>query len=206
MEPAGQVMTELSTILENAKKAGLSDQEIKECLEKEGLLQVPLDSAQIIQKAWRLLDLLIFKVYPVLFLLAMLAYPVYKATTGSPCLVSEVFPLSEAVIPFVDCGMCEGVTGAPRLTNLTQEEFIRNYAYQSKPILVEGAARDWPALKLFSYDYFKELYMSRPGALEGDDTQGQFFSYSSNINGLNELFSLPSEVASMSKEKWYIGW
>ena len=206
MEPAGQVFTELSTILENAKKAGLSDQEIKECLEKEGLLQVPLDRAQIIQKAWRLLDLLIFKVYPVLFLCAMLAYPVYKAFTGSPCLVSEVFPLSEAVIPFVDCGMCEGVTGAPRLTNLTQEEFIRNYAYKSKPILVVGAARDWPALGLFSYDYFKNLYLSRPGALEGDDSQGQFFSYSSNINGLNELFSLPSEVATMSKEKWYIGW
>ena len=204
--PTDQVLTELSTILENAKKAGLSDEEIKECLEKDGLLQTPIDSAQLIQKAWRLLDILIFKVYPILFLCAMFAYPVVKAYTGAPCLVSEVFPLSEAVVPFVDCGMCEGVTGAPRLTNLSQEEFIRNYAYQSKPILVVGAASDWPALDVFSYDYFKNLYLSRPGALEGDNAQGQFFAYSSNIKDLADLFALPSEVATMSKEKWYIGW
>lgn len=206
MATDNKVLTELSTILENAKNAGLTDTEIKECLVNERLIHEPIDVAELVQKTWRLFDLLVFKVYPILFFCSMLAYPAYKATTGSPCLVSEVVPLSEAVIPFVDCKICEGVTEAPRLTNLTQEEFIRNYAYQSKPLVVVGAASDWPALQVFSYDYFKELYLSRPGALEGDNEGGQFFAYSSSIESLDDLFSLPSEVASMSKEKWYIGW
>ncbi|XP_064407010.1 uncharacterized protein LOC135351832 isoform X3 [Halichondria panicea] len=203
MSTDSQLYTDLKGILENARSAGISETEIQGCLEKEGLLPSP---AQIMQKAWRILDILTFKVYPLLFLLSLLAYPTFKAFTGSPCLVSEVFPLAEAVTPFVDCKICKGVTHAPRLSNLSQEDFIRNYAYQSKPILVVGAASDWPALDLFSYDYFKDLYLSRPAALEGDNEQGQFFAYSSSINDLSDLFALPSEVASMSKEKWYIGW
>lgn len=202
-----KVLTELTAILESAKSAGLSESDIKDCLEEEGLVaKPPPDPALLIKKAWWIMELLVFKVYPLLFLAALLAYPGYKAYMGSPCLVSEVFPLAEAVIPFVDCKMCEGVTSAPRLTNLSQEEFIRNYAYQSRPILVVGAANDWPALNIFSYDYFKDLYLSRPESLQGDNEDGQFFAYSSSIFDLADLFSLPSEVASMSKEKWYIGW
>ena len=206
MSTDSQLYTELKGILENARSDGLSETEIQECLEKEGLTQELPSPSQLMHKAWRLLDILIFKVYPLLFLLSLFAYPSYKAFTGSPCLVSDVFPLSEAVTPFVDCKICKGVTQAPRLTNLSQEDFIRNYAYQSKPILVVGAASDWPALDLFSYDYFKDLYLSRPAAMEGDNEQGEFFAYSSSINDLSDLFALPSEVASMSKEKWYIGW
>ncbi len=209
MSTDSQLYTDLKGILENARSVGISEIEIQGCLEKEGLIQELPSPAQIMQKAWRILDILTFKVYPLLFLLSLLAYPTFKAFTGSPCLVSEVFPLAEAVTPFVDCKIYKGVTHAPRLSNLSQEDFIRNYAYQSKPILVVGAASDWPALDLFSYDYFKDLYLSHPAALEGDNEQGQFFAYSSSItiNNLSDLFTLPSEkVASMSKEKWYIGW
>ncbi len=202
-----KVLTELTAILESAKSAGLSESDIKDCLEQEGLIPTPPpDPALLMKKAWWIMELIVFKVYPLLFLAALLAYPGYKAYTGSPCLVSEVFPLAEAVIPFVDCKICEGVTQAPRLTNLSQEEFIRSYAYESKPILVVGAARDWPALDLFSYDYFKDLYLSRPGSLKGDNEEGQFFAYSSTINDLEDLFAMPSEKASMATEKWYIGW
>ncbi len=202
-----QVLTELTAILESAKSAGLSESDIKDCLEKEGLVPTSQpDYALFIKKGWWLMELLIFKVYPLLFLAALLAYPGYQMYAGSPCLLSEVFPLAEAIIPFVDCKICKGVTQAPRLTNLSQEQFMHDYAYQSRPLLVVGAARDWPALELFSYDYFKELYLSKPGSLEGENAEGQFFAYSSSINDLADLFALPSEVASMSKEKWYIGW
>lgn len=216
MESTDKLLSDLSRIFEQAKSAGLSDEEIKQCLRDEGLLQPPSAHAadqdkdiiyqKLSEKAWNILNILIFKVYPIVILCALFAYPLFKLYNGSPCLVTEVFPFSEAVIPFSDCRMCEGVVEAPRLVNLSQEDFIRRYAYKSKPIVVVGAANDWPALDTFSYDYFKDLYTGMPGSLEGDNTQGQFFAYSSDIKDLEDLFELPSEVATMSKERWYIGW
>ena len=212
MENTDKLLSDLSHILEQAKSAGLSDEEIKQCLQDEGLLQPPAahggsqDKDIVYQKACSILNLLIFKVYPIVILCSLLAFPLYKMYNRSPCLVTELCPFSEAAIPFVDCRMCEGVVEAPRLVNLSQEDFIRRYAYKSKPIIVEGAANDWPALSTFSYDYFKDLYTSMPGSLDGDNTQGQFFAYSSDIKDLADLFELPSEVATMGKERWYIGW
>ena len=108
--------------------------------------------------------------------------------------------------PKFDCNFCEGLTGAPRQTNLSQYEFVHKYAYTSRPILVVGAASDWPAMDVFSYDYFKSLYQQSPEAIESDMESGQFFSYSSNIQNLKDLFDLSSERVSMTTEKWYIGW
>ncbi len=205
-----QVLTELTVILERAKSTGLSDRDIEGCLEQEGLVPTqctpPLDLALLKIKAWSLMDILVFKIYPILFLAALVAYPGYKAYGGSPCLVSDVFPLTDAVAPFVDCKVCKGVSQAPRLTNISQEEFICDYAYQSKPVLVVGAANDWPAMDLFSYDYFKKLYSSKPDS-QGDAKDRQFFAYKSGmVNDLEDLFAMSSEKLSTGKEKWYIGW
>ena len=73
-------------------------------------------------------------------------------------------------------------------------------------MVIEGAADDWSAMNVFSYDYFKDLYLRTPGSLDDDNIKGQFFSYSSNIMDLKELFNLPVERAEMKIERWYIGW
>jgi len=61
-------------------------------------------------------------------------------------------------------------------------------------------------MEVFSYNYFKDLYQQSPEAIDSDTEKGQFFSYSSNIRNLKELFELSSEGVSMATEKWYIGW
>ena len=102
--------------------------------------------------------------------------------------------------------VCEGVTGALRFVNLSREDFVHHHAYGAKPIVVEGAALGWSAMDVFSYDYFKSLYLQTPGSLDDDNIKGQFFSYSSNIMDLKDLFQLPAELAEMKTERWYIGW
>ena len=102
--------------------------------------------------------------------------------------------------------VCEGVTGALRFVNLSREDFVHHHAYSAKPIVVEGAALRWPAMDVFSYDYFKNLYLQTPGSLDDDNIKGQFFSYSSNIMDLKNLFELPTEHVEMKTERWYIGW
>ena len=209
------MVSHIKEILKRAKSRGMSNEEIRKCLIQNGyslnLLtdkktdeEIPLDP--IGPQLWRYFNCLMFKVYPIIFALVLLSYPLFKMVTGSPCLLQEISPFGEAVTPIVDCKICEGVTEAPRLVNITQDDFIRNYAYTSRPVLVVGAVSNWSAVDIFSYDYFKSLYMNAPESLEEDHNKGQFFAYSSNIRDLKDLFSLPSEVATMETEKWYIGW
>ena len=48
--------------------------------------------------------------------------------------------------------------------------------------------------------------MQVPEAMDADINSGHFFSYSSRIKDLKELFEMSAERASMASEKWYIGW
>lgn len=98
------------------------------------------------------------------------------------------------------------MSGALRFGNLSREDFVHNHAYSAKPIVVERAADGWSAMEVFSYDYFKDLYQKTPGSLDDDNIKGQFFSYSSNIMDLKDLFQLSVEQAQMKSERWYIGW
>ncbi len=196
-----EVEAKIRKILEQAKSQGMTDKEIKDLVSKNGY-----SLSDINQRTCNILNCLIFKVYPVIFVLALLAYPLIEMIKGSPCLLVELSPFGEAVTPIVNCKMCEGVTEAPRLTNLSEDHFIRNYAYTSKPLLVVGAVSNWSALNVFSYEFFKSLYHRLPESLSEDNDKGQFFSYGSNIRDLKNLFSLPSEMAAMKSEKWYIGW
>jgi len=207
------VVEKLKIIFENARVKGLTEKDLKSFLHENGYIpadkktdDVNLEGPSVFERSLSLLNTLIFKVYPIIFLFCLSLYPLYKLAVGSPCLVNEVTPFGEILTPLVNCKMCEGVTGAPRLRNLSQEDFIRNYAYTSRPILVEGAVLHWSAIEVFSYEYFKDLYLSAPASLDEDKSSGQFFSYSSSIEDLEHLFSLPDEMASMAAEKWYIGW
>lgn len=203
-----EVTLRVREVINEAKSSGMTDSEIKDILTKDGyrIAEKEVEADRIYKKGCSILNCLLFKAYPILFALALLAYPLFKLFTGAPCLISEISPFGEAVNPVVDCEICRGVTEAPRLRNLSKDDFIRNYAYTSKPILVEGAASNWSALDVVSYDFFKSLYMERPESLEEDNSGGQFFAYSSNIRDLKGLFSLPEDVATMKTEKWYIGW
>lgn len=201
MEREAEAVSKIKGLLKQAKSSGLTDTEIVEVCKK-----TKTDDFDPYKKSCSLLNCLLFKFYPVMFLMLLPIYPMFKLLTGSACLLREVSPFGEAVTPIVDCGICEGVTGAPKLTNLSMDDFVRNYAYTSRPILVVGAVSHWSALDVFSYDYFKSLYMNSQEALQEDHDSGQFFAYGSNIRDLKDLFSLPSDVATMETEKWYIGW
>ena len=192
----------LTDILERAHSAGLSENDFKRCLQSF--------STTTKTHRWKYLSLtansVVFKFLPVVFLLYLLYSPVSELLSRSPCLVSQIPPFGELLHPKLDCNFCEGLRGAPRLTNLSQYEFVSEYAYTSQPLLVVGAASGWPAMEVFSYDYFKDLYQQSPEAIDSDTERGQFFSYSSNIRNLKELFELSSDGVSMATEKWYIGW
>ena len=206
-----EVISTVRKAIRRARSRGMTDDQILQAAQSKGYSTSPKDNTDDVtdslsERLCSTMNCLLFKVYPIVFLLLLTAYPLSRMAMGYSCLLTEVSPFGEAVTPVVDCSICEGVTSAPRLTNLTRDDFVRNHAYTSRPILVVGAALNWSAVEVFSYDFFKGLYMTSPGSLDEDNDKGQFFPYSSDIRDLKELFSLPSEVATMETEKWYIGW
>ncbi len=201
-----ETVTELSRALHEAKSAGLSQDDLRKCLELENSEANTESESSFRRRIHLYLHFCVFTLLPVLLSLSLLYLPLSALLRGSWCLVPQIFPFPEVLRPIADCSVCGNVSTAPRLTNLSRHDFVRQYAYNSKPILVVGAALEWPAVSVFSYEYFRELYLNTPEAIESDTSSGQFFSYSSAIKSLRQLFELPRERASMATEKWYIGW
>ena len=92
-----EIVTQLSAILEEAKSAGISEDRIRKCLKSTSEVD------DIMKKGCRLVNCLVFQIYPLFFLLALFAYPLFKLFLGSPCLITEVTPLGEAMIPVMNC-------------------------------------------------------------------------------------------------------
>lgn len=92
-----EIVSQLSAILEEAKSAGISEDRIRECLKSTSEANDP------VKKGCRILNCLVFQIYPLFFLVALFGYPLFKLFQGSPCLLTEVTPLGEAMIPVMNC-------------------------------------------------------------------------------------------------------
>ena len=197
-----EVLSGLHNVLGDAKQSGVPLEVILNCLDNE----INSSSRSAPWSTWNFVSFILFKLIPALLLVVLLYYPLQQLINGSVCVLPAPTLITGPIHPLANCSMCQGVTEAPRLVNLTRKDFALHYAHSLQPVVVVGAALHWPAMQMFSYDYFRILYSSIPEAINTDTSKGQFFSYSSNIRNLKELFDLPSERAAMVTERWYVGW
>ena len=198
-------MSSLLEALRDAEKAGVTLEDILKCLNTK---TKPIRS---VARQWRYslrnsASFIFLQLMPALSLVFLLHFPLMKLLSGASCLLPAPVLLRGMIHPLANCSACQGVTEAPRLLNLTPKDFALHHAYSSRPIVVAEAALHWPAMHMFSYEYFRSLYYRYPDAIGADTSKGQFFSYSANIRNLKELFELPSERVAMTTERWYIGW
>lgn len=49
------------------------------------------------------------------------------------------------------------LTETTRVDNLTDDEFLQEYLRPSRPVVINNGARDWQAMKTWSFDYFRSL-------------------------------------------------
>ena len=45
-----------------------------------------------------------------------------------------------------------------RRSNLSYEDFIREYVKRKRPVIITDAAKDWPAVKTWNLEYFKARF------------------------------------------------
>ncbi|XP_050314722.1 uncharacterized protein LOC126749118 [Anthonomus grandis grandis] len=105
------------------------------------------------------------------------------------------------------CDICEGVSSIPKISNVTSEEFLEKYIKPNHPVVVADGAREWPALKLFNFDFFKQLYSSVE-MNRNKHRNCQFFPYKTEFESLQEVFNMSKDRAMLKpgEKPWYIGW
>lgn len=199
-----EMQQSLETVLEEAKENGVSDVIVRKILESE-LSSLPKYRRNHCTLT-RLSYVVIFYVLPVLAFLLFIGYGVWNYYQDYPCYYFVPEPLGELLGPLADCEFCKGIDHAPKLSNLSRVEFIQNYGFSGQPVIVTDATKSWKASSVFSYKFFKQLYMNRPQSMDNDKENGQFFQYSSNIRNLEELFNMSEDSVQFKHERWYIGW
>ena len=197
MMDESDVLSTLRRIVSDGDKAGIPAHDILAVLDEE---RKPSQTTRL----QNLFSCTLF--IPCLFFGFLLHIPVLQIWNGSFCVIPSPSMVVGMIQPIANCSVCQGVTEAPRLVNLSRKDFALKHAHNSRPIVVVGAAMNWSAMEVLSYEYFQRLYQRYPDAVDGDMTKGQFFSYSSNIRNLKDLFELSSERVAMVSERWYIGW
>ncbi|XP_015516883.2 uncharacterized protein [Neodiprion pinetum] len=130
-----------------------------------------------------------------------------KYALGTRCLVPNNYFVWEFTRPVSTCEFCRGIDSALILPNLTREEFKR-YAYSSRPMVIKNAAGHWPAKKVFSLYFFRNLYESIEGAYESVQEECQFLHFKSNFASLKEVFAMSDRRALNlpGEQPWYVGW
>lgn len=122
------------------------------------------------------------------------------------CLIPYPEIILDMFRPPVNCTMCQDVHNVDRVSNLSKEEFVRKYAYTSRPVVITDGTKDWTASQHFSFNYFKSIYEPESPVLLSADQKCQFFPYQTNFKSLQEVFNMSEEDANMEGKPWYIGW
>lgn len=124
------------------------------------------------------------------------------------CLLDLREKIMDFFRPVSNCDICRNLLEVDRVANITPEEFEAKYAYTKRPVVVTDGAKNWSAPKVFSFNYFKELYPEGSPVLKNMKENCQFFPYKTNFQNLGEVFQMSEERANLQdgQTPWYIGW
>ncbi|OAD52581.1 hypothetical protein WN48_00740 [Eufriesea mexicana] len=208
-------MEKNDNILEDIQEAFLA---LTESFLEQGVSLVDLKSASVRNNAKNKRSHILHHVCSKKVLLALLT-PIFcsilfkylcidiiRSIRGTRCLIPNNYFIWEFTRPISNCDYCQNVTSALTLPNLTREEF-EQYAYSSRPMVIKHAASHWPAAKVFSWKFFKDLYENIDGAYDSVD-ECQFLHFKSNLTNLRDVFAMSEERAIQhnGQDPWYVGW
>lgn len=118
-----------------------------------------------------------------------------------PSLLSHAFRKPE------NCNFCRNVTEIVHISNILPDEFERDFAYNSRPVIITDATTNWTAQQVFNFWYFKEVY-SKIAEDSDEEWNCQFFPYKTEFKSLEEALNIPKERVNYvaGNRPWYFGW
>lgn len=114
---------------------------------------------------------------------------------------SKIFRKSE------NCMICAGITEVQRVKNISRSDFEKFYSKTGLPVVISDGALTWPALYVFNFNFFKQLYTKNNEYNDAAD-ECQFFPYKTEFKSLSEVFNMTAQRARLepNTKPWYIGW
>lgn len=143
------------------------------------------------------------KIYCLISLAAICSYYLKNFLSNDSCIIALPDAFARTFRPIQTCDFCRSVKAIDEIENVLPAEFEERYAYSGRPVIIRDATVNWTARDIFSFDYFRDLY------LESDDYRAncQFFPYKTEFKSLKEAFRMNSQRAQyISGEPWYFGW
>lgn len=105
------------------------------------------------------------------------------------------------------CDLCEDVLQVDKVANVSPTLFLEKYIKPMRPVIVTDGALNWPARRVFSFDFFKNLF-SKIEINRSQDTGCQFFPYQTEFGSLQDVFNMNDNRAMLKpgEKPWYVGW
>lgn len=134
------------------------------------------------------------------------------------CLMHTPLTITEMARPMVNCmSVCQGMDEVPIVEDMTKEEFLKSHAYSGRPVLVRHATMSWTAGKVFSFLFFKNLFLPLIEAREHEEEEElhqkdykecQFFPYNTEFIKLKDFFNITEARARLDprEKSYYVGW
>ncbi|RZC35771.1 bifunctional arginine demethylase and lysyl-hydroxylase JMJD6, partial [Asbolus verrucosus] len=139
-------------------------------------------------------------------ILSLLITTQTNVLNNSTCLIDMPSGVSKWFREPETCDICEGVTEVEKITNISSSTFYSNFIHPAKPVVVTDGAKYWSASKMFTFDFFKNLY--RTSNIDDESSFCQFFPYKTEFTSLYEVFEMDPRRANLEvgQKPWYIGW
>ena len=83
--------------------------------------------------------------------------------------------------------MCKNVEAIHIITadHMTQDLFTEKYENSGQPVLIKNAAKNWPALEKFGFEFLKYLYLNLSSpALKNELDECEFLSWEFDFKNL----------------------
>lgn len=126
--------------------------------------------------------------------------------TEKECIVAMPNDLLKAFRKADNCDFCHDVNQVARVENISPSEFEKKFAYNGKPVIITDATKNWTALEVFDFWYFKNVYENSRKYQKKMNCQ--FFPYKTEFKSLLEALSIPEDRVNYESgtKPWYFGW
>ncbi|PAA88703.1 hypothetical protein BOX15_Mlig028714g2 [Macrostomum lignano] len=124
---------------------------------------------------------------------------------GGTCLIFAGEFLSDAARYPANCDrVCAGLTAVPvEPANISRARFRELYAYTGRPVLVKGAASDWPAKQNWNLTFFRDLYDRYPDSYRTQKRRARYLPFRIELQTFYEALHMSEE---RQQQPYYFGW
>lgn len=163
-----------------------------------------------------------------------LSYNGFEELTSEECAFALPDFTNAVTRSLDDCAMCTNLSEIKKIKKISKKEFTEKYAYSGIPVIITDSINDWPALNIFNFDFFRELYLyieqlkskkrrimeSKNSSVVLENLNSfieneilinsqitcQFFSYKHKFKNIMQVFEMKRTKDGTWEVPWYVGW